>query len=59
MLTQSRLGHGSHPSGHEPYNKNGGYAKSPLVGTFNIEADVIQKGEKVGAIGLEPTTSRM
>jgi hypothetical protein len=28
-------------------------------GIFNIEADVIRKGEKVGAIGLEPTTSRM
>jgi hypothetical protein len=32
---------------------------TPLAGIFNIEADLHQKGEKVGAIGLEPTTSRM
>ena len=31
----------------------------PLVGTFNIEADVLTKGIKVGANGLEPSTSRM
>jgi len=31
----------------------------PQVGIFNIEAQVIQKGGKVGADGLEPSTSRV
>ena len=29
----------------------------PLTGIFNIEAGVITKGEKVGAVGLEPPAS--
>lgn len=33
------------------------YASSPLLGSINIEAQAIQIGEKVGAIGLEPVTS--
>ncbi len=37
----------------------GVYSPPPLVGIFNIEADVQTKGEKVGAKGLEPLTSRM
>ena len=31
----------------------------PQVEIFNIEVQVIQKGAKVGAEGLEPPTSRM
>ena len=34
------------------------YSSQPLVGTFNIKADLHQKGEKVGADGLEPQAER-
>jgi hypothetical protein len=33
---------------------NANQSSPPLAGVFNIGADVSRKGEKVGAIGLEP-----
>ena len=39
--------------------KSDEHSSPPLAETFNIEAQGIQKGEKVGANGLEPSTSRM
>jgi len=48
------LEYGSHPLGHEACGQNNRYASPPLVGIFNIVAGVMRKGEKVGAIGLEP-----
>ena len=35
------------------------HSTPPLAGISNNEAEVIKLGEKMGAIGLEPTTSRM
>jgi hypothetical protein len=52
MLPQWISEHGSHPLGHEPW-------KWAVIIPHHLWLEYLTFGEKVGAKGLEPLTSRM